>query len=204
MSRSNKKSINQSTINHVRSLPPVGGADPLPAVGAPKAPVRESPPLRDGGRRRLKASAVQVDNAESAARELRSSTALPAMLTERFVRPAQLADALEFSAAWSRQARAAKAWATYAQAQSARAWDSTLQIVESLRLPLEAAMAKDGALAEELSVFAKVMSFRSDAGKRGAATKQRNKRKKQDPPSATNTDHSPGVSPGSGGSAGPG
>jgi hypothetical protein len=110
------------------------------------------------------------------------------MLTERFVRPGDLAGALEFSAAWSREARAAKAWAAYTGEQSALAWDFTLGMVENLRPALAAAMAKDQNLAKELSIFAKVMSFRSEVARKGAATKKRNKKQnKNDPPNGDQT-----------------
>jgi hypothetical protein len=144
----------------------VGGADPLPAAGAPSSPPDQKALPRREARRILRPRKAQLDVAPEAARELRESKSFSEFILPRIARPAELADAIEFASAWNREARASQAWSTYAGAQSALAWDGLLTALAKVRAPLVAAQGADSALEKELHAFARLVTAKSDGSKR--------------------------------------
>lgn len=173
----NKESNGQ--MNYA-TLPPVGDAHALPEVGAPTPPPNVSPVDRKGGRR-LKAYRAQLDVALEAAAELRRSTLFPLVFGSRYAVAEDVANAVEFAARWSREARAAKAWASYASLQSELAWNFVHALLKKLRAPFSAAAASDSSLANELHAFARLLTARSDAAKRAAAKRSAKQKQEGDP-----------------------
>lgn len=175
-SKSNKKNGPKNVNLHPHTIPPVGGAHALPEVGAPTPPADASPVVRNKGRYLVKAHRAQLDVALEAAGELRKSTHFPQIFGARFAVAGDVADALEFAARWSREAKAAAAWASYARQQSELAWDYTNGVLEKLRPPFLAASGGDSSLGNELHAFARLLQVRSEAAKRAAVTRKANKK----------------------------
>jgi hypothetical protein len=179
MSKSKSNHSSQSNQNpSPLALPPIGGAHALPEVGAPTPPADGVPVVRDKGRRLIKAHRAQLDVALEAADELRKSTHFADVFGARYAVAHDVANAVEFATRWSREAQAAKAWASYTTQQAELAWDFTNVLLEKLRAPFLAASGGDSAFAKELHAFARLLTARSDSAKRGAAKRAANAKEK--------------------------
>jgi hypothetical protein len=155
-----------------RPLPPVGGADVLPSVGAPTPPVDDNP-VRPDARKGTRAYAAEVDVAESAARELRASTSFSQILGPKLGTAQQIADAIDFAVQWDAQNKAGAVWKRYTQEQSNLAWSYALAMIDRLRGTFQAVSATDPAVEKEFSNFTKLLAVRHAVAVKGAATKRR-------------------------------
>ena len=153
-------------------LPPVGGADALPSVGAPTPPIHDNP-VPPNARRGLRAISGEVDVAESAAAELRSSTLFSEVLSARLGTAQQIADAIDFAAQWDAENRAGATWASYTQGQSNLAWSYALAMIDRLRDAFQAAAAMDPAIEKELPNFVKLLGVRQAVAAKGVETKRK-------------------------------
>ena len=153
-------------------LPPVGGADALPSVGAPTPPSDDNP-VAMVPRKGLRVYQAEVDVAENAARELRASTLFPQILGTKLGTAQSIADAIDFAAQWEAQAKTGATWGGYAQEQSSLAWNYALAILDRVRGSYQTAAATDPAIEQELPNFTKLLSVRQAAALKGAATKRK-------------------------------
>jgi len=174
-----KKEKNESVATTVAAtssasspLPPVGGADALPSVGAPTPPIHDNPVAVDA-RRGMRAIQAEVNVAENAARELRASTLFPQILAPKLGTAQQIADAIDFAAQWSAQAKAGATWGSYSQEQSNLAWNYTLAMIDRLRGAYQAAATTDPAIEKELPNFTKLLGVRQAVAAKAVATKRR-------------------------------
>jgi hypothetical protein len=153
-------------------LTPIGGADPLPATGAPTPPATGSavPP---SPRKGLRAYQGEVDVAESAARELRSSTTFPPLLSAHFGSANEIANALEFAVAWYREVQTGTTWNDYAKEQSAFAWGYTLAMIDRMRATFQAVAATDPTIVKELPNFTRLLNVRSAVALKGVETRRK-------------------------------
>ncbi len=153
------------------ALAPVGGAHPLPSVSAPTPPVgwvavklgrnrKVAPPLK-----------TQVDQATAAAEELRASRAYAEFLGDKVPPGEEIANALDFSAHWSRQVVAAETWLEYAKTQAQLAWTFTFGQLEAVKVPLALESARDPKFADELLAFKSVVTARVTTAKRAFANR---------------------------------
>jgi hypothetical protein len=176
MKKTEKKEHEATTVAVTSSatgpLPPVGGADALPSVGAPTPPIDDNPVTVET-RRGMRALQSEVDVAENAARELRASTLFPQILGSKLGTADQIADAIDFAAQWSAQAKAGATWAGYTQEQSNLAWNYTLAMIDRLRAAYQAAEATDPAIEKELPNFTKLLGVRQVVAAKGAVTKRK-------------------------------
>jgi hypothetical protein len=153
-------------------LPPVGGADALPSVGAPTPPIDDNPVAVET-RKGMRALQSEVDVAENAARELRASTLFPQILGSKLGTADQIADAIDFAAQWSAQAKAGATWSVYAQEQSNLAWTYTLAMIDRLRGAYQAAAATDPAIEQQLPNFTKLLAARQAVAAKAVETKRK-------------------------------
>jgi len=153
-------------------LPPVGGADALPSVGAPTPPINDNPVAVDA-RKGMRALQAEVNLAENAARELRASTTFSQILGTKLGTAEQIADAIDFAAQWSAQAKAGATWAGYTQMQSNLAWNYALAMIDRLRSAFQAAAAADPSIEKELPNFTKLLGVRKIVAAKGAVTKRK-------------------------------
>ena len=153
-------------------LTPVGGADPLPSTGAPTPPVEDNPVAADP-RKGLHAIQGEVDVAEKAAEELRSSTTFSELLSARLGTADSIANALEFAVAWYREAQAGATWNSYAKGQSNLAWNFALAMIDRLRGGFQAVTAADPAIVKEMPNFTQLLGARQIAAQKGAVTKRK-------------------------------
>ena len=160
------------TSSTASPLPPVGGADALPSVGAPTPPIHDNPVAVDA-RKGMRAIQAEVNIAENAARELRSSTLFPQALSPKLGTAQQIADAIDFAAQWYAQAKAGAAWSRYTQGESNLAWNYALAMIDRLRGAYQAAAATDPSIEQELPNFTKLLAVRQVVAAKGAATKRR-------------------------------
>jgi hypothetical protein len=154
------------------SLPPVGGADALPSVGAPTPPHEDNPVAVDP-RKGMRVIQAEVDVAANAASELRSSTMFPQVLSSHFGSAEEIADAIEFAARWYAEAVAGATWASYTQMQSNLSWNYALAMIDRLRAAFQAVAATDPAIEKELPNFTKLLGARQVVAAKGAATKRK-------------------------------
>lgn len=163
MKKTTKKSHSQSPI--LLTLPPVGGAQPLPAEGAPTPPADTGPEPVNSGRHQRKPFGAHLDVALDAAAELRGGTALAAFVSA-LIDPTELANGIEFAARWSRERAASKAWQSYANKQSKLAWDYMLGILANVADACTGAFAANPTLAQQAPAFARFIGVRSETGAR--------------------------------------
>jgi hypothetical protein len=153
-------------------LTPVGGAAPLPATGAPTPPAAGSP-VPSSAPPKVRVLQGEVDVAESAARELRSSTTFPPLLSAHFGSANEIANALEFAVSWYREVQTGTTWNDYAKEQSAFAWGYTLTLIERLRATFQAVAAADPAIVKELPNFVRLLDVKSAVALKGVETKRK-------------------------------
>ncbi|HEY2514087.1 MAG TPA: hypothetical protein VGI39_24640 [Polyangiaceae bacterium] len=153
-------------------LPPIGGADALPSLGAPTPP-REDNPVAVDARKGVRVYQGEVDVAESAARELRASTMFPGILSSHFGTAEQIADTIDFAAQWYVEAAAAATWASYTRMQSNLAWNYALAMIDRLRVAYQAVAATDPAIEKELPNFTKLLAVRQIVAAKAVATKRK-------------------------------
>ncbi len=169
-----KKKIATSTVAAASStsspLPPVGGADALPSVGAPTPPPNDNPVAVDPHKRVFQAEA---DVAENAASELRTSTLFPQILGTKLGTAQSIADAIDFAAQWDAQAKTGATWGTYTQEQSSLAWNYALAILDRVRGTYQAAAETDPAIEQELPNFTKLLAVRQAVALKGVATRRK-------------------------------
>ncbi len=170
-----QKSSTLSNIHGSISFTPVGGAEALPTVGAPLAPVDQGPVERLSGRR-LRPRKTQRDQAATAAAELRTSTTFAQHFGAKVPPPATIANNLAFAAAWAAEVAAAEAWLKHARHQASLAWDYTLGQLEKIRTPLAAASELDPSFVAEFPAFSNIVTARSESAKRGSITRKATKR----------------------------
>ncbi len=153
-------------------LPPVGGADALPAVEAPTPPANGNPVAANAqkGQRVIQA---EVNLAESAVLELRSSTLFAQILGPRFGTANEIADAIEFAVQWHAQSKAATTWNRYTRKQSNLAWAYGLALLDRLRPAFQAVEATDPAIAKELPKFTQLLAVRQAVAAKAVATKRK-------------------------------
>jgi hypothetical protein len=154
------------------SLPPLGGADALPSVGAPTPPANDNP-VAVSTRKGLHALQAEMNVAENAAKELRSSTLFSQILGPKLGTAQQIADAIDFAAQWYAQAQSGATWASYAQKESNLSWNYAQAMIDRVRVAYQAAAAADPAIDKELPNFAKLLGARQAVSARGAETKRR-------------------------------
>ena len=154
------------------ALAPVGGAHPLPTVSAPTPPVGWVPVKLGSNRNVAPPLKAQVDQAAAAAEELRASRAYAEFLGDKVPPGDGLADALEFSAHWSREVVAAEAWAAFAKSQAHLAWTFTLGQLEAVKAPLALESARDPKFANELLAFKSLVTARTSSAKRAVANRE--------------------------------
>jgi hypothetical protein len=175
MNKQKKKSA-ATTVAAARSasspLPPVGGADALPSVGAPTPPAADNP-VAVSTRKGLHALAAQMDVAENAAKELRTSTLFSQILGPKLGTAKQFADAIDFAAQWYAQAQSGATWASYTQKESDLSWNYVQAMIDRMRVGYQAAVAADPAIANELPNFTKLLSVRQAVAAKGVETKRR-------------------------------
>ena len=176
MKKTQTKKIAATTVAAASStsspLPPVGGADALPSVGAPTPPIHDNPVAVDA-RRGLRAYQAEVNVAENAARELRSSTLFPQALSPKLGTAQQIADAIDFAAQWSAQAKAGATWGSYSQEQSNLAWAYTLAMIDRLRAGFQAVASADPAIEKEMPNFTQLLNARKVVAQKAVSTKRK-------------------------------
>ncbi len=160
------------TSSATSPLPPVGGADALPAVGAPTAPIDDNPVAVDA-RKGMRAFQAEVDVAENAARELRASTLFPQILAAKLGTAQQIADAIDFAAQWYAQAQSGAAWASYTQKESNLSWNYAQAMIDRVRVAYQTAASADPAIAKELVNFTKLLSARQAVAAKAVVTKRK-------------------------------
>jgi hypothetical protein len=174
--KTNEKKTTAATVAAAKSasspLPPVGGADALPSVGAPTPPANGNPVAVDA-RKGLRALAAEVDVAENAAKELRSSTLFAQILGPKLGTAQQIADAIDFAAQWYAQAQSGATWASYTQKQSNLSWSYVQAMLNRVRVAYQAAAAADPAIEKELVNFTKLLGARQAVAAKAAATKRK-------------------------------
>jgi hypothetical protein len=174
----NKNKTKSATTNVVAAssapspLPPVGGADALPSIGAPTPPLDDNPVAVDP-RRGMRAFQAEVDVAENAASELRASTTFPQILSTKFGTAQQIADAIDFAVQWNAEAKAGATWSRYTQTQSNLAWNYALAMIDRLRVAFQAVAATDPAIEKELPNFTKLLGARQAVARKAVATKRK-------------------------------
>jgi hypothetical protein len=178
MKNTKKKNETKSAVSSVDTanapspLPPVGGADALPSVGAPTPPLNDNPVAVDT-RKGTRVLQAEVNLAENAARELRASTTFAQALGAKLGTAEQIADAIDFAAQWYAQAQAGATWASYTQMQSNLAWNYALAMIDRMRAAFQAAAATDPAIEKELPNFTKLLGARQAVAAKAVATKRK-------------------------------
>jgi len=193
--------MNASKKNKVtvpNTLPPVGGANPLPASGAPMPPVGWVPVKPAGARAFAPPLKSQVEQASAVAQELRATNAYAQFLGAKVPAAGAVADALDFAARWSVEVEAAEKWLEYVKNQAQLAWSFTRGLLEPLKAPLALETARDPAFDKELPLLKALVTARNTVAKRGAANRAARKRsaKKAASEPAKPTAHAPDASPG--------
>ncbi len=154
------------------ALAPVGGAHPLPPVGVPTPPIGWIPVKLGRSRQVAPPLKAQVDQATSAAEELRASHAYADFLGSKVPPAGDIANALDFSAHWSREVAAAEAWLAFAKHQAVLAWTFTFGQLEAVKVPLALESARDPAFSNELLAFKSLVTARTSSAKRAVANRE--------------------------------
>ena len=149
----------------------MGGAHPLPPVSVPTPPVGWVPVKLGRNRKVAPPLKAQVDQAASAAEELRASQAYAEFLGKKVPPGGEVANALDFSARWSREVAAAEAWLEFAKNQAALAWTFTLGQLDAVKAPLALESARDPKFANELVAFKSVVTARVAVAKRSGVNR---------------------------------
>jgi hypothetical protein len=115
----------------------------------------------------------EVDVAENAAKELRASTTFSELLSAKLGTAESIANALDFSVAWYREAQAGTTWNAYGRKQSNLSWAYTLAMIDRLRAGFQAVAATDPAIEKELPNFTKLLNVRSVVAQKAVVTKRK-------------------------------
>jgi hypothetical protein len=153
-------------------LTPVGGADPLPATGAPTPPVASNPVASDP-RKGTRVLRGEVDVAENAANELRASTTFSQLLSAKLGTADEIANALAFAVAWYREAQSGAAWSSYARTESNLSWNYALAMIDRLRAGFQAVASTDPGIAKEMPYFTQLLGARTAVANKGVSTKRK-------------------------------
>lgn len=90
----------------------------------------------------------------------------------------KLADSLEAAAAWSMEVQRSETWTNYVTHQERGAWRGALTDVLSLKRRFDVASASSSDLASRFPALAAFFAATDDRGKRAAASRKRNGKKK--------------------------
>ena len=153
-------------------LTPIGGADPLPVTGAPTPPATSNPVAPDP-RKGTRVIQGEMDVAEKAADELRSSTTFSELLSAKLGTADEIANALSFAVAWYREAQAGTTWSNYARTESNLAWAYALAMIVRLRAGFQAVAATDPAIAKEMPNFTQLLNARKAVAEKAVSTKRK-------------------------------
>jgi hypothetical protein len=159
----------KNKVQHLTAIVgPVGGAHPLPAVGAPQPPVGWQPVQPVAVHKLAAPMRVQIDAAPAAAQELRTSSAYTTFLGTKVPEPRGLADALDFAVQWSHEVDAAEKWLEFAKNQATLAWTFTSSQLEALKAPIDLEESRDPAFRTALTSLKALVNARQANARRAA------------------------------------
>jgi hypothetical protein len=154
-----------------------------PSPGCPQAPTAQGGLSRDEVRHLLHPTTAQLQEVKGVIAELQGVTSFATDLGTDDVDAAGYVNDLSLAQGWTTEATTAEGWVAHAKSQRELAWHSVLAKTEKLKPYLKLKLESNPALAAKYSALAAFAGARSQAAQRGAATRQKNK-KKQTPPSA--------------------
>jgi hypothetical protein len=172
---STKKTTTKSSNNAtIRPSLTGAGADPIPAVGAPRTPpgFDASVPLGRGPTIKV----GQTKAASLAAAELSASATYTQDFGTRVPEKSVIAKALVFAAGWSTEAGNAASWAKYAKLEQREAWSPALALMAALRPFFVLTTQQDSELAAKYPATAQYFEATRAPSKRAASTRKAKKR----------------------------
>jgi hypothetical protein len=133
--------------------------------------------------RLLKPFAAQETSAPSVVKELHASSTYTEDLGADAPDRDDVADLVEAAAAWSNEAKNAKAWATYAQQQKELAWNAAIAMTNKLKGEFDHAVKNHPDVALSYPSLSAYFGARTASAARGSATKRAKKKQKPPPTS---------------------
>jgi hypothetical protein len=144
-----------------------------PAVGAPATPADWVPaPRKKRGARGLRPKAVQVTNAEAAAKEITASTTYVADFGSRAPAAPQVAFVVTNAVKWRDTWQAAKKFFAYASEQRATWENDALAQMDALKPAFTYAASRDGTIAEKYSATSKFLGATNAIASRAATSRK--------------------------------